>query len=237
MVPLVGRPARAPRPTWSSRSTPTGRRWWRRCWRRGRASSTTSAGCSTPRSPSLRGRGRRRAGDHAHPGAAQAQGARRPDLYGGDVTADVVASCASGSTRPWPRGDGAGGDRSSTRGPTSPRPRPRPSRCCAGSTGCGRSAARCCWRCPARTSSAPSPGARPGSGWRARWRRSGHVAAGPGTILRVHDVAEVRRLPGGGGGAGRPDRPAGGGPPGRGPAPRAADRPPRILPARPATAE
>ena len=54
------------------------------------------------------------------------------------------------------------------------------------------SAVRCCWRCRARTSSAPSRAGRPGSAWPARSAAVGHVLGSvPALILRVHDVGAV----------------------------------------------
>ena len=53
---------------------------------------------------------------------------------------------------------------------------------------CTRSAARCCWRSRARTSSARSPAARRASAARRRWPRSAGRRTPARTSLRVHDV-------------------------------------------------
>ena len=63
------------------------------------------------------------------------------------------------------------------------------------SIACARSAARCCSRSRASTSSGRSPGARRPSGWPARWPRPAWAADAGAAILRVHDVAAVARRP------------------------------------------
>ena len=125
-------------------------------------------------------------GDHPH-----ARARRRPRTMPGhgDVVADVAALLG--------RADGHGGRSGAwrarrccwTRAWTWARRPPSRWSCCGGSASWSRWGAPCCWRSRARTSSAPSPGARPP---RATPPRSAAIepALGlAGAVLRVHDVA------------------------------------------------
>ena len=97
-----------------------------------------------------------------------------PDLYD-DVTGDVIAFLRRRIDAAVARGDGAGGDR--RRPGARLRQDPGPDgRGAAGWTEVRRSAVPCCWRCPARTSSAPSPG-------------GGREARLPGTLAAVGALA------------------------------------------------
>ena len=110
-----------------------------------------------------------------HTAPAPKQRVQDPALYA-DVTADVDR--VPGAAGAGPRGRRAAGrDRPRPRARLHRRPRRR-SRCCAGSTGCRPSGARCCSPCRARTSSALC---RPGraTGSPGRWPPWASSAACP----------------------------------------------------------
>ena len=188
VVPLIERIARRARRA-SSRSTPTSRRSPRRRSRRARCIVNDVSGLRDPALAERLRRGPAPALVLMHTRVAPKGTLLDPGHYD-DVVADV-ARLPARADRARARAAGVapeqilldpGPDFAKTPAQTVAVLRRARRRCT-------RSAARCCWRSRARTSSARSPGAARASAAPARSPRSAAAADAGAHVLRVHDVA------------------------------------------------